>query len=231
VVAGGGGAASCAAASGYLAGRTGAPRTSVWINAGIAGQPNLPRGALAVVSRSIEQSSGRTRFPPLPIRCPLPFADCVTVDKVETDFADDALYDMECAAFLDTAARFSCLELVHAFKVVSDNRAQDPFDLDRKQIAVLIGRALPEAIDALVEPLIALSAELAAECAEIDVSGFHDRWHFSVSNDNRLRALVSDWQAVHDGAIPDPNEYADCRAAPDVLARLRRALDAGGPAE
>ncbi|KAA3633705.1 MAG: hypothetical protein DWQ08_01515, partial [Proteobacteria bacterium] len=72
VVAGGVGAASCAAASGYLAGSTGAPRTSVWINAGIAGHPHLPRGALAVVSRSIDQSSGRTRFPPLPIRCPLP---------------------------------------------------------------------------------------------------------------------------------------------------------------
>lgn len=223
------GASPSAIAAGYLAGVTGAGRDCVWLNAGIAGHPNLEPGTVAVVSKSIGRREQCVHYPSLPIGHDLPSATCITVDEVETAFSENALFDMECAGYFSAAMRFGFLDLVHAVKVVSDNDAPSTGDLDRDKVSALISRGLPAVLDGILEPLLALSGKLRKDASVGDLSAFRHAWRFSVTNERKLHALVSDWQAVHDGAAPDIEQFRDCRGASEVLARMRRELDSITP--
>jgi adenosylhomocysteine nucleosidase len=45
----------------------------------------------------------------------------LTVEQVEEEYSPPWVYDAEAAGFFPTACRFSTAELVHCFKVISDN--------------------------------------------------------------------------------------------------------------
>lgn len=220
------GASACTAATGFLAGVIGSSGPCVWLNVGIAGHADFPRGEAVVVAKSDDAAGRGAYYPSLPVRTALPRAECITVDKVETDYATKALYDMECSGFFAAASRFAILDLVHSVKVVSDNPGQGVEDLDRHMVTSLIAARLRSILDGLVDPLLALARELHEETAAVDLSPFTTRWHFSVANQHRLRRLASDWRAVHGGASPDAARFWDCESASEVMARMRRDIDA-----
>lgn len=226
LVASGVGVAAVTVAVGFLAGATGAPRSCAWVNVGIAGHSHLPRGSVVVVDRCARRGGDRSWYPSLPIRTALERAGCITVDAVETAFAEDALYDMECAGFLEAAARFAWLDLVHSVKIVSDGPDRDTRDLDRNTISNLVAAALPRIDGELIDPLLASATPLALDSVPPDLSPWLSRWHFTVSNAHRLREVVDDYVAVHDGRMPDPANFAVCARAADVLTRLRQQVDA-----
>jgi hypothetical protein len=223
------GASACATAIGYIAGCAAPPRTCVWLNAGIAGHPVRPRGTLMRVDKCISSREGVVFYPSLPIRDTIPSSTCIAVDMVETEYRDDALYDMESAAFFSSACRFSFIDLVHAVKIVSDSPAQPTGDLDRQLITDLVAACVPTIVSELAEPLLNNARELSEESKQVDVGGFLRNWHFSVSNESLLRATVSDWVAVHDGALPDPGMFSACRNAREVVEQMRRILDSHPP--
>ncbi len=228
LVASGIGAGAAAAATGYLAGVAGTGPACTWINIGIAGHPGLKRGTVAIVDRCTHRAGGRTWYPPLPVPSTLERQACITVDAVETEYRDDALYDMECSGYFDAASRLATIELVHAVKVVSDGPDQTVDDLGRDTVTALIAEALPLVVETLVEPLLECAGALAADLEAEDVSAWFERWHFSVSNARRLREALRDWRIVR-GDVPRPDAFADCRRAGDVLARLRTQIDSHPP--
>ncbi len=230
LVVGGMGMAAAAAATGYLAGLTGAPRACAWVNVGIAGHSSLSRGDVVVVDRCVHQASGRTWYPSLPLRTVLPRSACITVGAVETAFSEDALFDMECAGFLDAAGRFAWLDLVHSVKVVSDGPGRDTSDLDRETVMKLVAGAMPRLVGDFIEPLLACAAPVAADAMRPDLSAWTARWHFTASNTHRLREVVDDYVAANGGRVPAPASFDDCRSAAEVLARLRRQVNAPGAA-
>jgi len=209
---------AAAAACGYLAAHAGASRSTAWINAGIAGHPRLARGAVVLVDRCA--GAAGVFHPSLPIASSLFRAPCVTVDDVERRFAEDALYDMEGYGFYHAASRFSYLELVHAVKVVSDNREQDTGDLDRQTVSRLVADAMPAIVSALVDPLLEVASDLSRDEMPRELSDYLERWHFSVSNERRLRRLAGDCRALATEDWPPAAEFRACRSAGEVLERL-----------
>ncbi len=217
---------AAAAACGYLAAHAGASRSTAWINAGIAGHPRLARGAVALVDRCA--GAAGVYHPSLPIATSLARAPCVTVDDVERDFAEDALYDMEGYGFYHAASRFSYLELVHAVKVVSDNRAKDTGDLDRETVSRLVADAMPAIVSGLVEPLLEAAREVSLDESPEDLTDYLERWRFSASNERRLRRLAGDCRALAAEHWPSAAEFRACRSAGEVLDRLHARIHGEG---
>ncbi|GJL82883.1 MAG: hypothetical protein DHS20C01_25170 [marine bacterium B5-7] len=220
---------ACAAATGFLAGHFQTGPECVWINAGIAGHPDLPRGTVVVVNKSRYVNQSEFHYPSIPIPLKLFSAECLTVDTVESEYADQMLYDMECAGYFGAARRFSPVDLVHAVKVVSDNRVHSWSDLDRHAISDLINSRLETIIQTFINPLLDLATIIRDDNAEIDVHEFTDRWHFTVTNTHRLRALLFDIAAVNAGKIPFPDEFNKCHSAREVINQLNTRLDSLKP--
>lgn len=187
------GRAAAAAAVAHLARDDTDP---AWLNIGIAGHRNLPIGAARLAHKVHCASSARSWYPPLVFEIPCPTATVRTVDRATRDFPTDDLYEMEAAGFYEIAARFAPHELVHSFKVVSDNRARPAETLTADSVGSLIGDSL-ETINALIEPLQRLSAELSER--RVEPGGLErllQASHFTTTQRRQLRRLLRRWSVV-----------------------------------
>src|SRR3990167_5887762 len=98
-------------------------RNSVWLNVGIAGHSSYPVGTAVLAHKMVDQASQESWYPPIPFGAPCS-TDCViTVNRPETNYAEPFVYDMEASGFCKAAMQFSTAELVHCFKVISDNQS------------------------------------------------------------------------------------------------------------
>lgn len=61
-----------------------------------------------------------------------------TVDRPETGYGEETIYEMEAAGFCAAAARLVSAELIQVIKVVSDNAAAPPSGLTAKRVEELI---------------------------------------------------------------------------------------------
>jgi nucleoside phosphorylase len=134
------GKAAAAAATEFLHGLDGAQDKPIWINLGIAGHGDLPIGE-ALLARSITDAASGSRWhPPLMVDLPLRTENLITLDQPAFDYGRSAAFDMEASGFLPTALRFTRPELVHCFKVVSDNRDSPAGAINRKRVSAWISQ-------------------------------------------------------------------------------------------
>ena len=148
----------------------------------------------------------------------------MTVDDAENRYLDNTLYDMEGAGFFAACQRFSCVEMIHCFKVVSDNRFSGIENINETYAAELISSQLPT-IDNIIECLQQSQQQLAntqgpppyyADCLQ--------RWHFTQYQRKQLQQLLWRRQALlPDSALPD--EFDRMRDAGQVLSYLQQDLD------
>ena len=121
VVSGVGKSASAAAVA-HLHERLSRSSIDGWINVGIGGHGSHSLGTSILASEVRDGASGETWSPDIPFEPPCRTGTVVTVEQVERDYAQDAVYDMEASAFYKAAVDCSDLALVEVLKVVSDNR-------------------------------------------------------------------------------------------------------------
>lgn len=220
------GVGKCAAAvaCGYLQGAAPAQRHA-WLNLGVAGHATLAAGTAVIAHKVSDAASGRCWYPPLLFPAPCPTLELITVERPENDYPDDAAYDMEAAGFYAAASRFSSLELLQAFKVISDNRTQPADALTAERVEALIGDRLDD-IDALIQALTGLETALARQSTPPEtLQPFLQRWHFSVAQQHQLQRLLQRWQAL--GAPPPtPDTFSAARNGKQVIAALRAHIDA-----
>jgi len=96
---------------------------------------------------------------------------------------------MEAAGFYDTARRFSTAELVQCFKVISDNCSSST-QISAAFVEQLIQNRLGT-IDLILERMRPLAAEVTfPELSGLEIEPFLTHWHFTVSEQNRLRYLL-----------------------------------------
>ncbi len=131
-----------------------------WLNVGIAGHRGEPLGTGLLINRIEHRRSGERHWPPVP-RLGLPGSSLVSVDKPETEYPEDAAYDMEAAGFFAEASRLIASDLVYVFKIVSDNRASPLAELDLRRVPELI-RLREREIRAIVEHLRQRCARFAS---------------------------------------------------------------------
>ncbi len=159
------GKAASAAATTYLHLVSGGEMGRAWLNVGLGGHSTRPVGEGVIAHKISDGASGASWYPQLVVDSPRPTVPVLTVERVEEEYASPWVYDSEAAGFFPTACRFSVAELVHCFKVVSDN---PDATLSRRMSSAflehLIARNLGD-LEVFARSLAALAQELATLAA------------------------------------------------------------------
>ncbi|MEJ2309678.1 MAG: hypothetical protein P8Z78_10230 [Gammaproteobacteria bacterium] len=225
LVVSGPGKASAAAATAHLHGRAGFPENAAWINIGIAGHRDLAQGEARLVHKLTDGATGRNWYPAITVHAPWDSLALVTLDRPDTEYAHDALVDMEASGFMETALRFSTGELVHCVKVVSDN-CDNPAAIPKApQVHAWIGPQM-DAVERFAGMLLELAGILAPPAALLEnIERLTAAMHVTTSQRNRLRHQLQQWHALH-GDAPLPDEVGAAQNARTLLESLQAALDA-----
>jgi len=220
------GRVACAAGVAALGEQTGGGVAQAWLNVGIAGHASHPVGEGVHALGIVEAATGRRWHPPRIVDMPGRGEVVCTVDAPETGYADSRVYDMEASAFYATALRYATAELVQVYKIISDNRENGVDTVDKRSVRENMARHLP-AIEELGAKLAGLAGEVNAtrpRLAELD--RILNRWHFSVSQQHRLRELLRRWEVLTGGEPALDADLNRCPSAKAVLGELGARLDA-----
>jgi nucleoside phosphorylase len=104
--------------SGYLHHKT--ARNQFWLNIGVAGHQTADVGRLFCAHKISNYQ--QTFYPTKWIKHKISLEQLLTANSEETAYKENLLYDMEGAAFFQSATRFNKQESVQCLKIVSDNQ-------------------------------------------------------------------------------------------------------------
>lgn len=212
------GKVNAAAATGFLAGITGAAgNTCGWINFGIAGSGGDDFGKVFLASKLSDAATGRSHFPPCiwgrkvtPERRPVS-----TVDQPCEDYpTEGVLVEMEASGFYSTVIKSQTMELCQCIKVVSDDPAHPISGITKELVSTLCENALTS-----LEPWLGAFQESIIHIDEVitdppEMKSLLNALHFSATREHQLRRLVQLWRAKFDNDLPElsPNSYSDAKA-------------------
>ena len=154
------GKSNAAAATALLQARNGCPANAIWINLGIAGHGDLPLGEAVLAHSITDRASGESWRLPMAFLPPCDSVKLQTLDRPDFDYRRAGAFDMEASGFYPTALRFSQPQLVHCFKVISDNREQSGLGIGGAAVRRLIEPRL-ELLEELMKRLTTLAAQLS----------------------------------------------------------------------
>lgn len=199
---------------------------AAWLNIGIAGHASRPVGDAALAHRITDHGTGQSWYPPQVHGLSLATDNLVTVDTPETGYPENVLYDMEAAGFYPVACRSTTAELVHCYKVVSDNRDNPVAGVTPAQGEALITDRLAD-ITRLVTVLDELSdAVIDRRVPENSIAQFTNRWRFTVSQRHQLEKLLARWDALLPEQPPWCGELQTRQQASQVLQWLEQRINA-----
>lgn len=188
------GKVKAAAACGYLAGIYQDEEIYGWLNVGIAGHRNLPIGTPLLAHKIIDVEHKTHYFPSFAFPLPCKTDECLTFSSPATNYQEKGMYDMEAAGFYQIASKSAPLEMIHVFKVISDNQLKDAQAITKQKARDLI----TSNIDSL-KSIITRFRSLISEIAVFDtpfLEGFLKKWHFSTCETYHLKKLLKRWQAL-----------------------------------
>lgn len=215
------GRVASAAAVGYAFAACGERRDRPWINVGIAGHAEAEVGTAWLAHKISDKATGRTWYPSLVFEPPAATAEVVTVDRVESRFEDDALYDMEASGFAAVASRMAVVELIQVLKIVSDNLDAPASELDGERVSTLVAARSAE-----IAQLVSATRDLAARLrvVPVELEPWIEGRRFSVSQRRKLKSLLSRLSVLESGNGVPPSELENCRSASGLLAALEQRL-------
>ena len=213
-----------AAATMYLHQVSNAPPWAGWVNVGIAGHAAGTYGTLYLVDKIIDKSTGRSGYPGPVISSTLARGSLMTVDKPETNYGNDLLFDMEGSAIFEIACRLSCQQLVLVLKIVSDGPNIDIAELTSKMISDLVSDSISEIFKIVGKMEILTKKEHDRLELPVAYYAIKKKWHFSQSQEYRLMHLVKRWQATAQNKKLIPY-VGECKDAKSVIRKLSIKLD------
>jgi hypothetical protein len=215
------GKVQAAAAAGWVGGAATSPGTTTWLNVGVCGHASLPPGTSRVAHRIEDATSGRRWYPPQITKPPCTSASLRTVDRQETGYSSQDIYDREAAGFYPVALRFVSAELAQCIKIVSDNTGNDPSRVTPALAESLVSDAMP-IVSRFVEQLHELASELDRIHAEPpETEAFLSKWRFTVTQRHQLLWLLRQWRALQPDRPLDPGEFPARTTAKALLQALR----------
>ena len=222
------GRAAAAAGVGFLHAYEGLPAGRPWLNIGVAGgaflRPGRPAvlGEAAIASRVIDSASGQISYRPLLFDLPAELATVHTMDRLETSYEPEGLFEMEAAGFVAAASRLSPPELVQVLKVVSDGPDEGIERLTASRIETLI-EAQMEVVRTLVEELRSLADQLPPGVPEGLLQTILEGRHFTTTEKRQLERTLHRFAALGAQPLLEPGQ---CSKGADVLERLTSQLEA-----
>ncbi len=220
------GKVAAAAATGYMQGMRGDAEFDAWLNIGVAGHRTRSVGEGVLAHKVVDEACAQRWYPTILFDSPSPTETLITVDQPQTVYPECFLYDMEGAGFFGSAVRFSTTELIHCFKIISDNESSPAEWVSEKHVVGLIEKRLGD-IDGLIDALTVLQSQLQSEVAgQDDMATFAGRWRLTVYQRHRLRRLLQRWRTLApDGTIP-VNDFHHIRATQEMLDAFQRKIEA-----
>lgn len=199
---------AAAAACGYL-GALQASQHGAWINIGIAGHLHYPVGNGYLAHRITDQASQQSWYPAVIFDPPCPTEHLISVDTAETSYDQPALYEMEATGFYASAIRFSPSELVHCYKVISDNASSPADRFSLRQVEALIQDKLPQ-ITSIITALQLLSDEHNAIHQDPpQYQHLIEKHHFTVTEKIELKQFLRRWSLLNNQSdLPDAIQHA-----------------------
>lgn len=211
-----------AAATAFIHTLLGQQANAGWLNPGIAGHKNRSIGQGVLVHKITDKSSGRNCYPSIVFLSACESENLITVDKTENEYSESAVYDMEAAGFYATASRFSTAELIHCYKVISDNEACPTSSITEDSVKQLITAKLEE-IDNILQEIKKLSTLLQSlDSMPLDYEEINDRWHFSVYQKGELRRLLKRWDNITANENPLISQIEHCKTGKSILSFLEK---------
>lgn len=135
LIASGVGKTASAAATAFLHAVSGFPEDAIWLNIGIAGHARHATGTARLANCVTDANSGLKWEPSILIQPPVPTDALITLDRPDFDYKRTEMFDMESSGFFPTARRFTRPELVHCFKIISDNRRSSAQAINNKRVS------------------------------------------------------------------------------------------------
>ncbi len=184
---------AAAAATGYLFHFGNCLIDQGWLNVGVAGHGSEPLGRAFMAHKIVAPATDQRWYPPQVFAAPCPTAEVHTVSKLERDYPQPVLYEMEAAGFVAAATRFATSELVQVIKIVSDNRSKRVDSVKLADVARHV-RGQLDVIDATVSALRAIATEqVHVHQLPAELPTLLGRHHFTTSQQYRLRQLLRRW--------------------------------------
>ena len=216
------GKCAAAAACAYLQGLE--PKGKhIWLNFGIAGHNTLSIGEAILAHKVIDAATNAVWYPPLLFTPPCETAVVISVDQPKTSYIASIACDMEASGFYATASRFNSSELIHVFKVISDNSSHPAQQISNKLVQKIIEERL-DILDKFIQHLDELNTLLALHKHKPEMEPFLQRWHFTVVQQHRLQRLLQKWQALTDTAL-NLEQFYDKKNSKAVLVALEKEIE------
>ncbi len=161
----------------------------ILINIGVAGHKEYAVGSLFIADKIINAYQAKCYYPQLVAKIPCDSANVMTVLQVEEQYLEPVLYDMEAAAFYEIASRFSSQELIHCFKVISDNQHTEIKRIKPAHISEWIYAARQPICD-----YIQALTLLAQACSSVETPYYAEliqQQHFTHNEKIQLKSLLA----------------------------------------
>ncbi len=173
----------------------------ILVNVGIAGHQSLRIGSLFAAHKITDVDSGKNYYPQLVSQLPCMTLRINTVSKPERVYADNGLYEMEASGFYEIASRFSSAELIQAFKVVSDNQYSPLARIDENWVVELMAAQ----VMTILEGIHSMERNTAplGDVDSVYYAQVTNQWHFSVTAQHQLKALLQRWAVLSNNATLD----------------------------
>lgn len=203
-------------------------KNQVWINVGICGHKNYPVGNGYLVNKITDKSSNQNFYPIQAFSHDFFTSCCITCDKPDINYRK-SLHDMESSGFFCTALKFSTSELIHLFKIISDNRTNKINIKEKPYISGLIKDNL-NLIDTLVKKLKMINKinyrKTKCQKDEIEKQFFYfcKIFNFNKNEQCELKEILEDWNYLR--SFESPIKYFKVRkiAKEEILKSLRNKL-------
>lgn len=166
----------------------------VLLNVGIAGHAIGPIGSLYAATKIVDVETGKRFYPQLINADWLITSEIKTMAAPCLEYKENCLYDMEASAFYEMGVRFTNSELTHSLKIVSDTKESSIENIKPKLVSDWITGQINE-IERLINHLYSLQQSVKP----VKLDGYEiiiERWHFTVSGQIKLKALLRRWAVL-----------------------------------
>ena len=197
-----------------------------WVNIGIAGGGTNSIGELFYV-RSVRQKSTNTKNSFYPFILPnlkIKTADLITTDLPETNYNQEALFDMEAWAFYKILQKKITRELISVFKVVSDNSVESLNSLNKHSISSLIEGKFDVLVDFRNKAYALSKEELRRKKNPEGFDLLKEKFHFTFTQTQELKYLLKRWHILKPGKCLE-SEMINHNNAKAVLNDMNTILD------
>jgi len=197
---------------------------AAWLNVGVAGHRTVSIGSGFLVLKVIDQESGHSWYPVWLTKLPSPSETVMTLSEPDRLYTYPMLVDMEAAAIMGTVSRFTTMEFVHCYKIVSDNKSRDADQFSAKEVEHLVGQKV-KPISSIVEYLtLLLEQEYCAIRLPEQYAVIMHYFRFSSTQAEQAKKILYRWQVLSEHPILSVIPLEDYTNAKEFLGAVSTKL-------